>query len=74
MLALTHHFIVQAANYFTGSRHLFKDYAVLGDDVVICNKKVARRYLQIMDRLGLKVNLAKSLVSKYALEFAKKFF
>jgi len=74
MLALTHHFIVQAASYLGGSRHLFLDYAVLGDDVVICNKKVARRYLLIMERLGLKINLAKSLVSKYALEFAKKFF
>lgn len=51
------------------------DYAVLGDDVVIANGRVAREYIRIMKMLGVEIGLAKSLVSrKGALEFAKRFF
>jgi len=75
MLALTHHFIVAWAAYRVkfpmGS---FKDYAVLGDDIVIANGKVAGAYLQLMKEIGVEIGLAKSLVSrKGVLEFAKRF-
>jgi len=75
MLALTHHFIVQLAarraGYLVG---WFQDYAVLGDDIVIANGKVAQQYLIILADLGVKVGLAKSLVSRQmTLEFAKRF-
>lgn len=53
----------------------FKDYAVLGDDVVIANGLVAREYVAIMSVLGVGIGLAKSLISrKGGLEFAKRFF
>lgn len=53
----------------------FTSYAVLGDDIVIANGPVAQQYLLLLEAIGVKVGLAKSLVSKYgALEFAKKFF
>jgi len=52
---------------------LFKDYAVLGDDVVICSGKVANRYLSIMRLLGVDINLSKSIASGHAYEFAKRF-
>lgn len=53
----------------------FKDYAVLGDDVVIANGLVAREYVAIMSMLGVGIGLAKSLISrKGGLEFAKRFF
>jgi hypothetical protein len=48
---------------------------VLGDDIVIANGPVAQQYLIVLEALGVKVGLAKSLVSKLgALEFAKKFY
>jgi hypothetical protein len=48
---------------------------VLGDDIVIANGRVAQQYLLLLEAIGVKVGLAKSLVSrKGALEFAKKFF
>jgi len=56
-----------------GHRHEFRDYALLGDDIVICNKQVAKRYLKLMEKLGVEVNLTKSLISSHALEFAKRF-
>lgn len=49
MLALTHHFIVQvAANRLGTFPDGFKDYAVLGDDIVIANKAVANVYHSLM--------------------------
>lgn len=45
---------------------------MLGDDVVIFNRKVAQRYLVIMKDLGVGINLVKSVVSKDTFEFAKR--
>jgi hypothetical protein len=91
MLALTHHLIVQWAalragvipiyelsvvkSGGVGSKYWFSDYAVLGDDIVIANGRVAREYLLLMDQLGVGIGLEKSLVSrKGSLEFAKRYF
>lgn len=53
----------------------FKDYAILGDDVVIANGAVAREYLRIMKSLDVKISLAKTLRSRKGdLEFAKRIF
>lgn len=75
MLALTHHFIVALAASRAGFRMgTFSAYAVLGDDIVIAHSGVAKHYLIILDSLGVKVGLHKSLVSHLgALEFAKKY-
>jgi hypothetical protein len=75
MLALTHHFIVaysaKKAGYQWGT---FWNYAVLGDDIVIADRLVATEYLKVLSSLGVKVGLAKSLIShKGRLEFAKRY-
>jgi len=75
MLALTHHFLVafaaKRAGYTLGT---FTSYAVLGDDIVIANGRVAQQYLILMEQIGVKIGLAKSLVSRRGtLEFAKRF-
>jgi len=76
MLAMTHHLIVQVAAWSCGysSTRLFKDYALLGDDIVIYNAKVSKKYHEIMTGLGVECNLAKSIMSPkgLGLEFAKK--
>jgi hypothetical protein len=75
-LALTHHFIVQWASWRAskGSFSWFADYAVLGDDVVIANRAVAREYRLLMHQLGVTISLPKSLEShNLSLEFAKRF-
>jgi len=47
---------------------------VLGDDIVICNPKVARKYLDIMSDLGVEISKPKTLASPLGVfEFAKKF-
>jgi len=71
MLAITHHVIVIAASILAGKKD-FKDYCVLGDDVVIANDEVAEQYLILMSSLGLSINRQKSVESKDFTEFAKK--
>jgi hypothetical protein len=75
MLALSHHVIIQVSAYRAGWRHFFPYYAVLGDDVVIFDQKVATEYLESMATLGVSINMSKSLVSENGfLEFAKRWF
>jgi hypothetical protein len=71
MLALTHHTIVRYAALQAGIRN-FKDYAVLGDDLVIANDDVASFYLEVCKDLGVEINLSKSIISNDIAEFAKK--
>lgn len=72
MLALTHHVIVRVAALRLGIKD-FKDYALLGDDIVIANSAVAQCYHQLMtEGLGVEINFSKSLVSAHSLEFAKQ--
>lgn len=79
MLAFTHHVIVQQAAVNAGVTQpgdWFEDYALLGDDIVIANERVANEYRVLMDRYGVEIGLAKSLVSRdgLTLEFAKRTF
>lgn len=79
MLAFTHHAIVQwaaARSIYKDKQEWFTDYAVLGDDIVIGDRGVAREYLLIMDQLGVAISVHKSLVSERrpVCEFAKRFF
>jgi len=75
MLALTHHAIVQYAAHLASPIRTswFTRYAVLGDDVVIADRSVAAKYLEVMKEIGVDISLAKSMVSATgSLEFAKR--
>jgi len=73
MLALSHHTLVQLAASRVGFTQ-FRDYALLGDDIVIANESVAKAYYALMtEELGVEINLDKSLVSSDSFEFAKQF-
>lgn len=79
MLAITHHYIVHYCAWTSGvipKTKSFTEYAVLGDDIVIWNATVAKRYLTVMSQLGVEIGLAKSIISSKGsgLEFAKKTF
>lgn len=66
MLALTHHTIVQAS-----SQDVNKNYAVLGDDVVV-DQECSDAYSDTMSALGVSISMAKSIISKDFIEFAKR--
>lgn len=75
MLALVHHAMVQYSAYRAGWKTWFDLYAVLGDDVVIANDRVATEYRNLCEVIGVEIGIAKSLIAKGGtLEFAKKFF
>jgi hypothetical protein len=76
-LAITHHLIVQFAAFSSGHVPLgtwYENYGIVGDDVVIGNAAVAKRYLSLMKVLGVGIGLHKSLLSPKAIafEFCKK--
>ena len=59
---------------YPGSKKRFLDYAVLGDDVVIADSRVAQEYRSILDTLSVGISESKSLVShEGCMEFAKRF-
>jgi len=74
--SLTHHILVQWAAYKAYAKiSWFKDYALLGDDIVLADAKVAREYLLLIRAIGVEVGLAKSLISSNgSFEFAKRTF
>nr|UPW42193.1 MAG: putative RNA dependent RNA polymerase [Guangxi riverbank mitovirus 3] len=74
VFALTHHVVVQYCAREVGYTKWFDNYALLGDDIVICDKQVADMYLFLMTKvLGVEINLSKSIVSnKGVMEFAKR--
>nr|QIR30276.1 RNA-dependent RNA polymerase [Plasmopara viticola lesion associated mitovirus 53] len=70
MLALTHHILVMISAH-RAKIIGFRDYCILGDDVVIANDAVAQEYLKLMESLGVDINLSKSVISNRFTEFAK---
>lgn len=71
MLALSHHVVVRVAALRAKAKLHAVNYAVLGDDIVINNDKVAEQYLLIMRDLGLEISTGKSIISYKFTEFAK---
>ncbi|XP_075515538.1 uncharacterized protein LOC142550184 [Primulina tabacum] len=74
LFALTHHIVVWwcAEQVYPGSH--FTRYALLGDDIVISDKRVAQEYLKVLGHLQVKVSMSKSLISDTGCaEFAKRF-
>ena len=63
-----------AARRAQPGKKLFLDYAILGDDIVIADEKVALAYRDIMSEAQAVISLEKTLVShRGACEFAKRF-
>lgn len=58
---LLHHHLVWFASYrFFNDNRPFNGYQILGDDIVIWHKGVAKAYACILSELGIEINLSKS--------------
>ena len=67
--------MVWLAAELSGIKGCFREYAVLGDDVVIAHLQVAQSYEKLLGMMGLSISKENSGISHYgALEFAKKFW
>jgi len=70
---LAHHLVVHWCAFLEGhSNFSFNQYIILGDDIVIKNDQVAKRYLKVITKLGVNLSLTKTHVSKDTYEFAKR--
>lgn len=72
VFALTHHLVVQYSAKCAGENLPFRDYMLLGDDIVIANKAVSVKYMDTMKELGVNISFHKTHVSKDTYEFAKR--
>jgi hypothetical protein len=71
VFTLTHHLVVHYCAFLEGIED-FDQYIILGDDIVIKNDNVAKRYIDVITSLGVEVSLNKTHVSKDTYEFAKR--
>lgn len=60
-MALFHHCVVIQAALDVGLKE-FKDYMILGDDIVIASNLVAGRYRELMALLGMEISPNKSVI------------
>lgn len=72
MFALSHHVLIKVASLRADIKH-YKDYAVLGDDVIIQNELVASHYRNLMKELDVEISVNKSFCGN-TIEFAKRYF
>jgi hypothetical protein len=73
LLALAHHAIVQYCSGLIGRTSWFEDYGIVGDDIVIYDREVAKRYREVMLGLGVSISEEKSLISDSGVfEFCKR--
>jgi len=70
-MALTHHYLVRIAAVRAGYPH-YREYALLGDDLVLTKAAVAHEYLNLLQVLDMPVSAEKTHVSDDTYEFAKR--
>lgn len=70
-MALTHHYIVKLAAFRRGFPD-FKQYVILGDDIVIANTTVAQEYKRLLSEMDMPISESKTHVSQHMYEFAKR--
>lgn len=70
--ALTHHYIFFYISHILNKDFSSLKYVLLGDDILIGDKEVGELYLEIMKSLGVDVSLAKTHISPFLCEFAKR--
>lgn len=77
LFSLSHHFVVwiAAKRAYPARTTPFWDYALLGDDIVIADERVAHAYREILSQLGVSISLPKSILSTNGTcEFAKRYW
>jgi len=71
MFALSHHVVLRIAGKRAGKPN-YKNYSLLGDDVVLTNHDVVKQYKQILSNLKVSISIHKSYEGNL-IEFAKRY-
>lgn len=72
---MTNHTLARLAAFLESGIKRFTNYFVLGDDIIIYNRAIAKRYIAIVQRLGANIN-DDTIYSNcdFYCEFAKRTF
>jgi hypothetical protein len=70
--AIAHHYLFYMIAREQNKSWKTLKYVLLGDDILIGDDEVGRRYLEVINALGVDVSLAKTHISKTTCEFAKR--
>jgi len=73
IFALAHHYVMYQAGK-QAKISVKSKYVILGDDVVICDDRLAVAYKNILNTLGVEISPLKTHVSKDTYEFAKRWY
>jgi len=71
MFALSHHVILRIAGKRAGKPN-YKNYSLLGDDIVLTNHDIVKQYKQILSNLKVSISIHKSYEGNL-IEFAKRY-
>lgn len=71
--ALSHHFVMYRIARELGLPWETLQYVVLGDDILIGDPRVGRRYMALVSELGVEVSSTKTYISSELSEFAKRY-
>lgn len=72
VFALAHHFVVYVACRQSGVSWSSAKYVLLGDDILIGDSRVAKKYLKLLNQLDVEVSKSKTYISSEICEFAKR--
>lgn len=72
LLAVTNHLLVAMARVRAGFKPARRAYAIVGDDVVICGRKIADQYISLLEALGVPVNHRKMVSGERTFEFCRR--
>lgn len=63
VFSLSHHIVVQMAARAAYPKigRWFAKYCMIGDDIAIFDRRVAERYVEILTRIDVPINLTKSV-------------
>lgn len=70
LFALSHHALVQYCAYLTNCKNIHKKYRLIGDDFGTIDKEVSIIYKQLMTRLGVSINVGKTVESNEGSNYA----
>lgn len=70
LLAITNHFLCLLATELVGYQHV--PYAIVGDDIVIGDRKVAYKYIELVKELGIPINYTKNVEGRKTFEFCRR--
>jgi len=74
VFSLSHHVVVHISALRIGMDMKDLPYRLLGDDIVIMDRKLATSYLEVMNELGVEISKVKTHIGEDLFEFAKRFY